>query len=91
MRQKLKYRKLRKVKLHNDFPSGGIVHTVQSGGLISKACSTKELDKNGLSNLNEISNVTVEYLAVLFKSCFEFMPGNRLPQFSCHYRKVHGL
>ena len=79
------------MKLHNDFPSGGIVHTVQSGGLISKAYSRKELDKNGLSNLNEKSNVTVEYLAVLFKPYFEFMPGNRLSQFSCHYRKIHGL
>jgi len=79
------------VKLHNGFLSGDIVHTVQSGGLISKVYSRKELDKNGLSNLNEKSNVTVEYLAVLFKSCFEFMPRNRLSQFSCHYRKIHGL
>jgi len=41
--------------------------------------------------LNEKSNVTVEYFAVQFKPCFEFMPGNRLSQFSCHYRKIHGL
>jgi hypothetical protein len=44
-----------------------VLFTLQSVGLISKAYSRKELDKNRLSNLNYKSSVTVEYLAVLLK------------------------
>ena len=48
MMQKWKQRKLRKVKLHNGFPSGGTLHTVQSG-LIRKAYSRKEGWKQAVS------------------------------------------